>query len=141
MFFYLDYWILLLSIGLFLIAIWLLTSSYLGKKKKDLIWKNKVKVKLQNLQNSPTDLTGKIIQLDKLLEYALQNRFQNKTNLGKLLQKNFKKFTKQELNNLWKAHKIRNSLVHDIDANFNQTQLLEAERIFLNYLTGISQPN
>ena len=138
MLFNVNYWIFLsFSLVLFVGFLFFL-KIFLKKRQKNQIWKGKLKIKLQNLQSSKIDTPSKIIQLDKLLEYALQNKFNQKNNLGKLLQKNFRKFKKEELKNLWKAHKIRNSLVHDIDLKFNHRQLLEAESILLDYLDKTS---
>jgi len=98
--------ILLLLLGYYLLFI---------RKKSPPAWKKKLLAKYRLITAQELNQKLLLMELDKLLEFAFQNRFGDKQTLGKLLKEQKRRFTREELNQIWSAHKLRNKLVHDID--------------------------
>jgi len=101
-------------------------------------WKETVRSKLRSLEVQNLDLNNQVIQLDKLLEFALQSKFRSKESLGSLLKKNKKKFEKRDLDQIWQAHKVRNKIAHDIDFAANSKDLREAVEILKRQCKKVS---
>jgi hypothetical protein len=110
-------------------------------RPKDDKWKMTVQAKLAEIQNNPKlNLENKILHLDKLLEYCLQNHFDMYgSNMGKILRKKANQFTKTELDNIWFAHKIRNQLAHDIHFSGNVIYLENSINILIRYCKKYAQ--
>lgn len=55
-----------------------------------------------------------IISADNLVDYILKSKTRGET-MGERLKKSQKSFSWQTYDNLWKAHKVRNEIVHNSD--------------------------
>lgn len=86
-------------------------------------WKKDVAQKLKVVRTKSLDKPLLLIEYDKLLEYALQKRFNRKESLGQMLKNYRSKFTRNELNDIWHAHKLRNKLVHDVEVQLHPNEL------------------
>ncbi len=60
----------------------------------------------------PSNLKQALIKADKTLDNALKDKFRGET-MGERLKNARVTFDYQTYDNLWKAHKMRNSLVHE----------------------------
>ena len=116
--------ILLIFGGCFLLVIFLLF------RKKNDAWKVGILKKFSNLKNQKLPPKYYLLELDKLLEFAFQNRFSKKEPLGKILKSKNKTFSKNRLNDIWFAHKIRNKLAHQVDTEVSEQDIFKAIDIF-----------
>jgi hypothetical protein len=67
-----------------------------------------------------------LMELDKLYEFALKKRFNTKESLGSILKNQSNKFTRDALDDIWMAHKLRNKMVHDVDFKLNPSEINHA---------------
>src|SRR6476646_10425018 len=88
----------------------------MGRHGTVLAWKNKVATRLSDLERYKPDQRFLIMELDKVLEFALQQKFNQAAPLGQLLKDHAASFTKSDLNEIWRAHKLRNDLAHNFDS-------------------------
>jgi len=111
--------------GIFLV---LLIVLALKLTRRDESWKNDIKSKLPKLDkdmnsHNITLMKSALIELDKLFSYALKmDGFKGNT-MGERLKSARNFFDKNTYNLIWQAHKVRNSLVHDVDYNINQAEV------------------
>lgn len=61
----------------------------------------------------PSTLKEALVKADKLLDFALHNLVDGET-LGERLKNSKDKFTRSGYDALWKAHKVRNALAHEL---------------------------
>jgi hypothetical protein len=93
-------------------------------------WKVKAKSKSKQISsamniNDDYALKSLLVDADKLLDYSLKSmRVQGET-LGERLRNSSALFSKQQYQNIWSAHKLRNHLVHEIDAKVNVSETKE----------------
>jgi len=78
---------------------------------------DKIKAEWKNINillagKAPSQLRQALISADKCLDNALGDIVDGKT-LGERLKKSQNKFDRNVYNNIWEAHKIRNSLIHE----------------------------
>ncbi|MEQ1849111.1 MAG: hypothetical protein ABL890_00805 [Candidatus Peribacteraceae bacterium] len=78
--------------------------------------------------------TLKIVQADKILDEALSQRGFTGS-LGDKLKAAETLFT--DINAVWKAHKLRNTLVHDLQAEANDRDVDDAMRAFRQALRDV----
>ncbi len=118
---------LFIVIGFVLFFI-LLAGYYLIflKKAEEPKWKLSLAKKFKALKAQDLSKKMYLIELDKLLEFALKKKFRENNSLGNLLKEHGKSFSKDVLNEVWSAHKIRNKLVHDVDFEANPSELNHA---------------
>lgn len=76
-----------------------------------------------------------IINADKLLDSALRERGVNGATLGERL-KNAKPYL-SNIDGVWRAHKLRNSIAHDDDISVSQRQVNEALKVFKRALIDL----
>lgn len=108
----------LVFLGLIMLGVILAGYYFLFIRKPSTpAWKEKVsdKYRVLQVQEKNRDRKLVVIDADKLLEYALQQKYGQKVSLGSLLKTKGKIFAKDALNDIWSAHKLRNKLVHDIE--------------------------
>jgi hypothetical protein len=110
---------------------------FLIRKPKAGGWKNKVRQKLSSINSS--DPKSALIELDKLLEFALQNKFNLKDSIGNILKSKANQFNKPDLNDIWTAHKIRNNLAHNIDYQASSGELNLAIKILTRFCRSLSE--
>lgn len=121
------------TIGTLIVIITLITLGYIGylAAYKGIFkqeWKTKVKSKLVELDNEiqSNDLLRMktaLIDADKLLDHTLKNLGYKGETLGERLKNSKPAFKYQDYDNIWKAHKTRNQLVHEIDFTMSQNDL------------------
>ncbi len=105
---------------LFIILLIIIVAVFSLFHKEDTTWKKDVIERLnviyQNSQHSDKRIVRTaVIDADKLLDYAMQKRKIKGETMGERL-KNAKPYYEKELyNRLWAAHKLRNSLVHEME--------------------------
>jgi len=74
-------------------------------------WRGSVDLAIKS--RKPSQLRQALITADKLLDAALKD-VSNGENMGERLKNAQKKFDWEVYDKLWKAHKVRNALVHDV---------------------------
>lgn len=89
----------------------------------------------QNAGNTSETWQFAILSADKLLDSALRERGVAGETLGERL-KNAKSFL-SNLDGVWRAHKLRNSIAHDDGVKVSQRQAKEALKIFKKALTDL----
>jgi hypothetical protein len=78
-------------------------------------WKDKALQKLKNLEtNKKLDDKYRILELDKIMEFILQSKFNSTKSFGEILKENEKEFDPTPRHQIWVAHKLRNKIVHDM---------------------------
>jgi len=112
-------------------AIFLFSTAF---KTRDKSVSLKVQGKIEKLFKTQKDKKSLVIELDKILEYVLQEKFKTSLGLGKILKENKAAFSKKDLDNIWQAHKLRNLLVHNIDFEPSQEELRKTVGIFRKQL-------
>lgn len=78
----------------------------------------------------PSRFRSAIIEADKLLDYCLQRRGFSGNNLGERLKFGQKSMEWETYDMAWKAHKVRNKIVHDYDSEVLHWEAEEAIRRF-----------
>jgi hypothetical protein len=78
-------------------------------------WKDKALQKLKDLEaNKKLDDKYRILELDKIMEFILQSKFNSTKSFGEILKENEKEFDPTPRHQIWVAHKLRNKIVHDM---------------------------
>ena len=78
-------------------------------------WKNNAIAKLKDLEaNTKLDDKYRILELDKIMEFILQSKFNSTKSFGEILKENEKAFDPTPRHQIWVAHKLRNKIVHDL---------------------------
>jgi hypothetical protein len=116
--------VLALVIVVFLVA--LILSSKSGKK--DSVWKLKAKENLNRLypslkSNDQHILKSLLIDLDKLLDFCMREYGIRGENMGERLKNAGKLYNKDLYNKMWRAHKTRNQLVHEVGYSITSGEL------------------
>lgn len=118
---------------LFVLAILLMAGMYFffASRGSKPTWKSKVQAKLDSIKrrantSNLATLQQLLIETDKLLDYALQQRKIKGGTLGERLKNAKDLFDHSSYNNVWEAHKLRNRLVHEVDATADAKQLKTA---------------
>lgn len=62
----------------------------------------------------PSTFKEAVVKADKLLDFALQRLVEGET-LGERLKNSKEKFTRTGYEAIWKAHKVRNAMAHELD--------------------------
>lgn len=98
------------------------------RKKVPLHDKQYIRHKWQDINRDYKDQPDKIIfEADKLIDYALTKMGKQGT-LGEKLKAHGALFS--DLNGLWKAHKLRNKLAHELDYRIHPKEAQEAIKQF-----------
>jgi len=87
-------------------------SRSISKNTEDLIQREWKQIDTLLSGKSPSQLRQALISADKTLDNALRDLFDGNT-LGDKLKLSDKKFDKYLYDDIWKAHKLRNNLVHE----------------------------
>jgi hypothetical protein len=78
-------------------------------------WKDKAAAKLKDLEtNKKLDDKYRILELDKIMEFILQSKFNSTKSFGEIMKENEKAFDATPRHQIWVAHKLRNKIVHDL---------------------------
>ena len=126
--------IILLS-GIFLLGV-LKTKA---QKKRQKLFQKKIQKFLEKIIKIPElHYNQKILEYDKILDMCLYEKLgsqgKNCTTGGKM-KKFGKKFTNE--NDIWSAHKIRNTIAHQIGFQASEKKFREAEKIFLREIYAL----
>lgn len=123
--------IILLIVVLF--ALVSLSEKNISKNKRTKILKRLEELQSGCFNEQESIRRDSIIKLDNLLSKTLQYYYNNTLSCGENLKKAVKIFKKNEYNDLWDVHKIRNSIVHD-DRGIT---LDEAKKVYNTYKISI----
>lgn len=77
-----------------------------------------------------------IIEADKTLDYVLETMGYRGTSMGERLEK-IKPAQFPMLEELWKAHKVRNAIVHDTEYHLTRDEAEKAMETFRSVLNGL----
>lgn len=77
-----------------------------------------------------TGLKNSVAEADKLVDHVLREMGFPGDNMGDRLRSAEKRFAYSEYNALWQAHKLRNSLAHDVGFDFVPSMAKDALRAF-----------
>jgi hypothetical protein len=121
--------LVIIVIGILLIAIFiiaLITSSAGSKSTPE--WKKKVQNQIYNIEkalqlNNYLSLKNSLIEADKLLDFVLKQKKVNGETLGERLKNSQNLYSRDDYNNIWTAHKLRNELVHEIDSKISDNHI------------------
>ncbi|MCA9381719.1 hypothetical protein KC678_05615, partial [Candidatus Dojkabacteria bacterium] len=103
-----------------------------GASEWKVIVKNKSNKIRQDLRsNHSSDLERALISADKLLDFALRHKGVNGNTLGERLKNSEKYFEKRFYNSVWDAHKLRNKLVHEVDATVTVQKLRKEAKVLV----------
>lgn len=89
-------------------------------------------------KGGPTQLRQAVIEADTLVDYALKQLKVEGDTMGERLRASEKRYS--DYDGLWKAHKLRNQIVHEVDRevlSFEAKQMVEKFRIALTDLGAL----
>lgn len=86
-------------------------------------------------QNNPSTFTATMIEADKLLDKALVEMGIPGKTMGDRLKKASGRF--ENINSVWRAHKLRNVIAHESDANVTYKQVYNALQIYKQALKDL----
>ncbi len=124
--------VIILAAGLLLYAVVLAGSKSSGPKRGKLdraLVRTRWAAIKTSAESGPTGLKNAITEADKLLDYAMRESGFSGATMGERL-KSAKSRSFTDLNAIWSAHKLRNSLAHDIGFDLVSSQAKEALRSF-----------
>ena len=106
--------VLLAGVALLLFLTGVKTGGKHGDKKPaldlDLVKNRWDDIRAQ--QKSPSGMKNSLIEADKLLDYVLRGRGYRGTTMAERLKNAESNFSRRE--SVWRAHKLRNAIVHDV---------------------------
>jgi len=117
-------WILIVLVIAYIAVVWF------WKKRSKSRWSNSDQVffrKNWERIKQEDDLRMRVMEADKLLDLMMKKRGFTGT-MGEKLKKHGKNF--KDLDGLWKAHKLRNRLAHEVDIKIGADQVGDAIRSF-----------
>ncbi|WKZ31056.1 MAG: hypothetical protein QY318_04425 [Candidatus Dojkabacteria bacterium] len=118
----------IIMVGLILYAA---TSTNRDNSKKDaLLGKAEQLRKLADQPITDSEMRDIIVQFDSLLSKSLQLKLYNSDSCGDNLKKAKSLFNKSSYDAIWKAHKLRNDIVHD-GATPNDREFDQAVKSFV----------
>jgi hypothetical protein len=104
-------WIIIIAAGIGLYTLLRPKLESISKPQ----WKDKALQKLKDLEaNKKLDDKYRILELDKIMEFILQSKFNSTKSFGEILKENEKEFDPTPRHQIWVAHKLRNKIVHDL---------------------------
>lgn len=115
-------------IGIILLLIVLLSYLNLQVSKKNKKWKNKLLEMVRKIDKyfEVNDLHKHryaLIEMDKILDHALIKTGMKGETMGERLKNANNIFDRNSYEKIWSAHKLRNSIVHDIDTTVSSQKL------------------
>ena len=138
-----EHWRILTIIGIILLAgiFFLGFLKTKAQKRRQKLFQKKIQKFLEKIRKIPeSHYNQKILEYDKVLDTCLYeklgSRGKNLTTGGKM-----KKFGTQFHNEtkIWSAHKLRNTIAHEIGFQVSTKKFLEAEKTFLEEIQKIIQ--
>ena len=114
------FWIIVLGF----IILTALLLVFLIKKQQRLSSGVIKKIKKEILGIQGLDPIHRLYESDKLLDYCLKQKKVSGKTMGERMKRYGNAFTNTQA--VWKAHKLRNTLAHEIGANPSEKELLSA---------------
>ncbi len=117
----------LIAAVIVLFAFYLILSKSAGESDRQ--WKlkarNHLSIVLKNTdKNNPVSLKNSLVELDKLLDFVMKSKKLKGDTMGERLKNARSIFDKSMYNKIWDAHKLRNTMVHEIDYKLNPNELI-----------------
>ena len=129
-------WITIISA---IIGLYILLRPKLESIAKPL-WKNKARQKLKDLEaDKKLDDKYRILELDKIMEYILQSKFNSAKSFGEILKENEKAFEPTPRHQIWVAHKLRNKIVHDLQYQGSKNEFAVNIKKYINNIKNLLQ--
>ena len=136
-------WTILGAIGIltFIGIFFLVFLTIKNQKKRNQKFQQKTQKLLEKIKNLPESQNNqKILEYDKILDMCLYEKISEMKNLttgGKM--KKFGKLKKgfQDENKIWSAHKLRNTIAHEIGFQVSAKKFTEAEKSFLREISAL----
>ncbi len=126
------------AILILLLALIYLTLKGTGKKKDPVLKQHYAKVISETVLTDFNSVKNGLFELDKLVDRYLKNSKIKGETMGERLKSASKLFQKDEYNKIWEAHKIRNTLAHEVQHNIDLKTLQNAynnmRKIISNYI-------
>jgi len=126
-----------ISIGIFFLVFLTIKTQ----KKRNQKFQKKIQKFLEKIKNLPESQNNqKILEYDKILDMCLYEKISGMKNLttGEKMKK-FGKSKKgfQNENKIWSAHKLRNTIAHEIGFQVSPEKFLEAEKNFIREISAL----
>jgi len=124
---------------------WLVSLPFKGlrrRKKLTLEEKKYILAKKQEIEKSLSkenqlELRHAVLEADKLVDWALKECGYRGQTFADRLRAAEKDIPKAVYNSIWRAHKIRNQIVHETESNLKGAELKDAVYKFFIYLSQI----
>ncbi len=110
-----------LIIFILLILVIAIAVFFVQSRQKSPEWKEKVMSKLNqlvkriNMAEEHVLITSAVVDADKLMDYCFQKRGLKGKTAGDRLKNAKNMFEYEMYDSIWKAHKVRNKIVHEVD--------------------------
>ncbi len=136
-----ENWKLILA-GIIIIIALLTFFSWIEikrQKKRKTAFRKKTQKFLEKIRNMPSSHNNqKILEYDKILDQCLAEKFPGKKlSTGGKMKKFGKNF--QHENNIWFAHKLRNTIAHQVGFEITDKNFRAAEKYFLQEIAALLQ--
>lgn len=129
-----------LVIAIIAVALLALVAMILGGKRRHEFDKQEYQTRWLKIENGlarddPRSYNFSVLEADKLLDKALNEMGIPGQSMGDKLKKLGEKMP--DLQNVWRAHKLRNQIVHESDFEVNYNQARQALNIFRQALKNL----
>lgn len=115
----------ILLVGL---VIYLNNNTRIDNTLRQKVWDDVLQIKKMLDTKNPLIYRDIIVRLDSLLGKSLRLYYKNSESCGTNLKQARDLFDKGEYNEIWKAHKLRNRVVHE-NEEIRQSELMESYNI------------
>ena len=106
---------------------------YLSAEDKALIHVKWHEVEQHVKKGGPTHYRQAVVEADKLVDYCMKELGVPGQTMGERLRQSQSRFT--DYDGLWKAHKVRNQLVHEMD---REVLSFEVKKIIARFRTALN---
>jgi len=137
------HWSILGIIGIFIfIGVFFLVFLVIKtQKKRNQKFQRKIQKILGKIKKLPESQNNqKILEYDKILDMCLYEKFSGMKNLttgGKMKKIGKLKKGFQDENKIWSAHKLRNTIAHEIGFQVSPEKFSEAEKSFIREISAL----
>lgn len=130
---------ILIIVGLVVIVVIIIALASSSGTKSEPEWKKVLKANIYSAENKSNssnyyEVKDSLVELDKLLDFALKNKRVKGETLGERLKNAKSMFNKSDYNALWEAHKLRNQLVHEVGQGVNVNTIRHNSKIVSSIL-------
>lgn len=115
--------VLILMLGV-LIFVMIMRGSKLGKNSLDKKAYQTAWLKIENglSRDNPASYEVAVLGADKLFDRAMRESGFRGNTFAERIKAGASRFSKPELDGIWRAHKLRNRIAHETDANISYEQ-------------------